>query len=236
LLIPFIMFGGYHLVHRNAGNGWFIVGWVLLLPFLAYAPYNLQRRLPEGIWVAFVVLGLVGIYTLQSKFLDIKSRLLRFLLTKADSIAVGLLLPSTIILLIGGILSVLKPREPLFIPSEQAAAFDFLSMNAFPGEIVLASYPTSNALPAWAPIRVVAGHGPETIDLAELIPQVTRIFQSRTSDAERIHFLTTQAVGYIIWGPEERSLGDWNPERAVYLQRIYQSEHYSVYQVDLTGF
>ena len=47
--------------------GLFFAAWVLALPMLAYAPFNLQRRLLEGMWVALVTLALVAIEGWRSR-------------------------------------------------------------------------------------------------------------------------------------------------------------------------
>ena len=88
-------------------------------------------------------------------------------------------------------------------------------------------------MPAWVPIRVVIGHGPESANLAELQPRVEAFFASGTSDTSRTDLLGDFNVTYIFWGPEEQALGDWQPQNAFYLSRVYAKDGYEIYKVNL---
>jgi hypothetical protein len=198
---------------------WLPLIWVILVPVLVYAPYNLQRRLAEGVWVPLVVLAVVGLERNPSS-----RRTLRHF-------SLYLLFPSTVLLLVGGVTSLLKPGSPFFRPTEEVAAFQYLGTRATPGSIVLSSFGTGNALPAWAPVRVVIGHGPESIGLAELAPRVASFFQSETDDAERLALLEEFGITHVFWGPREQELGDWSPETASYLHLAYTQGDYHIYQV-----
>ena len=48
LILPFAILGIRKLLNQKPLETWLIIVWVGIFPFLAYAPYNLQRRLPEG--------------------------------------------------------------------------------------------------------------------------------------------------------------------------------------------
>ena len=195
-----------------------LAAWVFLFPFLAYAPYGLQRRLPEGVWVAIVILALLNIN------LDLLPRLGLYSL-------VGATLPSTLILVIGGMIYTREQAIPTYRPASEVDAFLTLAESAKPGEVVLSSYSTGNALPTWAPLAVVIGHGPESAGLAELEPLVAAFFQQETSDQERLNFILDEQISYIFWGPSERALGDWNPGSALYLREIIRVDEYAVFRV-----
>jgi hypothetical protein len=141
-----------------------------------------------------------------------------------------LLFPSTLLLLFGGMNASLKAASPAFIPADQAAVFEQLGKSAAPGSTVLASYPTANALPAWAPLRVLAGHGPESAKLAELQPRVEAFYQTGALDAERRGLIDEFRIDYVFYGPEERALGGWTPDQSQYLLLAQQGE-YAVYQI-----
>lgn len=224
LLVPFAIWGSIRLLKSNPVIAWFPIAWVLVLPVLAYAPVNVQRRMPEGIWVAWVVLALSAFQGLRIG----KQEIRRFRYFQLFS---TLLLPSTLLLLSGGMLAAAHPNPPIFYPANEVTLFETLDTQTRPGEVVLADYKTGNALPAWAPLRVVIGHGPESANLASLLPQVEAFYQSQTSDAERLKFLQAFHVRYVFWGPDERSLGSWDPKDAPYLTRVFQSGEYEVYEV-----
>ncbi len=217
MVLPFVFVGAWKLIVDDDRRGFLLVGWAVALPFLAYAPHNLQRRLPEGVWVALILMAAVGINAMKSSRLQ----------TWIGRGLVVLALPSSFILLVGGIGTALHPREPAFRPTQEVEAFQWLGAEAAPESVVLAAYPTGNALPAWAPVRVIVGHGPESADLEQLLPTVER-FYAEMSEVERSAFLDTYAVDYLWMGPRERALGDWQP---VGYELIYNQNGQEIYRV-----
>ena len=215
-------------MRSDAWKGLFFAGWILALPLLAYAPFNLQRRLLEGMWVALVALAMAALDGWRSKNQSSSNSWMR----KSDLSRWMLLLalPSTIILLFGGLLTSWQPAMPVFRLKDESRAFEYLKQSTTPGDVVLASFDTSNALPAWAPLRVVIGHGPESVGLAELRPRVEAFYSQASSDEERIQFLEEQGVRYVIWGPLERKLGQWDPGTASYLKKIHEIGEFQIYE------
>jgi uncharacterized membrane protein len=114
---------------------------------------------------------------------------------------------------------------------DEIQAFGYLQQSAFPGDVILASFDTSNALPAWAPLRVVIGHGPESVGLTNLRPQVEAVYSSGWSVDNRKQFLDEQDVRYVILGPLERKLGEWDPESAPYLKKAFEVGEFQIFEV-----
>lgn len=240
LLLPFAWVGGRYLLRLEPWRAWLPVAWVLALPVLAYAPLNLQRRLPEGVWVAIVTLAMAA---LESRAVSSDQEKLRAPREQSMPVikrfpsfgwAAAILLlafPSTLLLLAGGLLAVVRPEQPAFIPVPESAAFLYLSQHATPETSVLTAYESGNSLPAWAPFRVVIGHGPESANLAQLRPQVEAFYAAGTPDTERQRLLDAWRVQYVFWGPDEQRLGGFDPHMAAYLKPVYQAGAYEVFEV-----
>lgn len=229
-LFPFAILGARRLLATQPRFAWLPVAWALSLPLLAYAPYNLQRRLPEGIWVAYVVLAMSVFDQRELNIIDRggKKSVLKISFG-AYRLVSCLLLPSTLILLVGGLSAAVRPSSPVFRERQEVEAFEFLETQIQVGDTVLASYETGNALPAWVPARVVVGHGPESADLSTMLPKVQAFFQAKTTDDERLELLNGQRVRFVFWGPAERALGDWDPAQASYLTPVFHSGEYEIY-------
>ncbi|MEW5872611.1 MAG: hypothetical protein AB1894_25345 [Chloroflexota bacterium] len=225
LVLPFAWVGGISTWRKDAWRGGLLVCWALALPLLAYVPVNLQRRLPEGGWVAWVVLAMIAMEGWRSQAGEAvrRSRWAAWLFCLA--------FPSTLFLLLGGVLSTLRPTTPIFRPSDEVACFLYLAEHAQVGDEVLSAYETGNALPAWAPVRVVIGHGPESVNLAVLRSDVSRFYSPGTLGQERLNLITQQKVRYVFWGPTEQALGSWEPTQASYLRSVFQSGVYTVFEV-----
>ncbi|HWQ03856.1 MAG TPA: hypothetical protein VN452_00720 [Longilinea sp.] len=221
VMIPFALVGIVRAV-RTKDWIWAIpIAWVVIFPILAYLPYTLQRRLPEGVWLAWIVLALFGVEGFAH----------RWKLLSAALIGSGII--STFVFFAGSIWAVSTPAEPLYKPMEKINGYIYLADNVSPGSNILSSYSVGNSLPAWAPVHVVIGHGPESVNLSDLKPQVEGFFSTNELDRDRIAFIKNERVGYLFYGPDEHLLGEWNPENAAFLKEIYSRDGYTIYQVKL---
>lgn len=219
-MLVLALFGWRSLRDDWHSDRWlFLLGWVAIFPFMAYAPYNLQRRLPEGVWVAVTILGITGFARLQGA----AKRVAQVFLTAS-------FLP-TLLFVAGGLVAVQQPSLPLFRPAQEVAAFEYLEAQGQPGEVVLASYKTSNPLPAWAPMFTLVGHGPESIHLQMVNAGVEAFFRVEETDEKRCGLLEAFSVDYVVYGPAEQALGDWQPEEADFLEMIYQNQTYQIFRV-----
>ncbi|MGA9533826.1 MAG: hypothetical protein WBR18_13995 [Anaerolineales bacterium] len=184
--------------------------WLLLFPVLAYAPVGVQRRLIDGLWVALVTLTVLGLSTLGER-----SR------RKWQAAVVVLALPSTMILLVGSTRLASQPAEPAFLPADQVAVFEAMAESAQPGQVAFTDFSTANALPAWVPLRVPIGHGPESVDLAAM-EQVVATFFGAPSTAERLAIAREYDVDWVVVSPAVRAMGvgaSWGPAWAEKLER-----------------
>jgi len=221
-LLPVASVGAIRLLKQKDLALLFPVTWVIVLPLLAYAPVNIQRRLPEAGWVALLALGAVGAQQLAARW--------RAILRVGLS---ALLLPSALLILIAGIQTAGRPGLPAFRPAAEVAAFNWLGEEAVAGQVALAAYQTSNALPAWASVRVVVGHGPESTGLAQLLPQVEGFFKVEASEVDRKELVLAQQVDFVFYGPAERALGGWEPASWACLRPVYDAAGYAIYSTCL---
>lgn len=119
LIFPFVLAGVYRVLKYSIPGSAFMVGWLVLLPVLAYAPYPLQRRLPEGIWVCMVILAILAVSS------DARQVICRRL---QPVLYIGVL--SSIVLYAGSIGAVFTPQTPLYIPVEEVNAFAMIEKEA----------------------------------------------------------------------------------------------------------
>jgi hypothetical protein len=217
-LLPFALIGIRYLLKKDSLHGIFLTVWLALLPFLLYIPMGLQRRFSEG---ALVLLTILAIAAFEGSWQKNQRALWLF----------GLAFPTTILLLVGASFAAAIAALPIFRPSAETAVFRELRARSTLGEIVLAAYETGNALPAWVPLRVLIGHGPETVGLGDLLPQVAEFYREETPDAYRLDLISSYEIDYVFLGPAERTLGSWMPEQSGFLELLFESNGYSVFRV-----
>ena len=220
ILLPFVVLGLIKIWKSLNPQSILLVAWIFAFPVLAYLPYNLQRRLPEGLWVALSILAVIGLAGLTERIRKLS----------AVWLAIGFL-PSLILLVIA-FQSATTLSRPSFRPVAELAAFGYFSTHPDENPAVIAAYDTSTALPAYAPVRVPIGHGPESLGLKELRPKVEEIYSSNLSDTDRLAILDDLKIDYVFWGPLERALGNAALENSKYLTPVFQKDEYTIYRVE----
>ena len=227
LVLPLAYFGLRRLLRSQWFVGGFFLVWLVLLPVLFYAPVGLQRRLSEGAWVALVALALFAFQSLSGR----TKKGMPPVRDARELWLFSLAFPTTLMIFLGSIRAAQNVELPLFRPEAEIRAFEELGAVADRGEVVLASYTTSNALPAWAPLRVIAGHGPESVNLEALLPKIQSVYQGRTTEDSRLEFLQKYGVSYVFWGPNEKRLGSWQAADEPYLELVVDRGQYQIYKV-----
>jgi hypothetical protein len=202
-----------------------LISWCLVFPLLVYLPFNLQRRLVVGVQVPLAILATYGLFELTRKYVraDIQQ------LTRAGILV--LLALTNIFLLFGSTVTLTARTPPIFLPSSQVTAMGWLASRAY-GEVVLAVYETSNALPAYAYVRAFTGHGPETIHSDERRAQAQTFFKAATPDTWRRELLQQFNISYVYYGPNEQASGDFAPESTGYLRKVYRNSEVIIFRVD----
>lgn len=213
-------FGWRALLKHEARLAWFCAAWLIIQPVLLYAPISTQRRLIEGIHLPLTVLAVWGLTVALMRW--------RRWLVPA---MLGVSSATSALLLAGGAASALSLARPVFLPADQLAAFMWLKHNASAHDVGLSAFDTGNTLPAFTPLTAYIGHGPETVFLSQKLPRVEAFYQSTTPEGERRQLLTDGRITFVLAGPLERALGDFDLGSAAYLTKRFEQGEYAVYQV-----
>jgi hypothetical protein len=188
-------------------------------------PFNLQRRLVVGVQIPLVILATYAIFQLVPKYVRPgRQPLMRGTILFFFSL-------TNLFLLIGSLVSVSLRQPPIFHPTTQLEAMQWLDQEA-DGEVVLAVYETGNVLPAYANVRAFVGHGPETVNSDEKRALAQAFFGNTADEAWRRALLKKFNVRYVYYGPNEKAAGDFVPGQATYLREIYQNEDVRIFEVN----
>lgn len=218
--------------------------WVIAVACLLYGPITQQRRFVEGVQVPLAILATVGLCEVALPrlartrvFVALSQRpnynvaglqrLIIVCIIALASLASFYVWASSVVLL-----GFIQPY-PLFRPTVELQAMDWLRANTSPTETVLSSYWTGSFIPARAGNRVFVGQRYETIRFEEKRAAAEKFFDATADDAWRISLLREYRIAYVFWGKAERDLGVFDPERADYLERVFTNDQVRIYRVRL---
>jgi hypothetical protein len=215
--------------------------WLAVAPLLLNFPFSAQRRLIIGFPAPlslFAALGAVHMVVLPFG----RSRPVRWLSRWPRYSRVGMrrwlilslvavTVPTNLFLVVGNSLEMAARAPPIFRPRAELEALAWLEAHCAPNDVVLSGYKTGNYAPVRADVRVVLGLATETVDAGRKGDEVRRFFGADTTDAWRQQLLARYGVRYVLWGPEERDLGAFDPGDAPYLSAVYEGGGYAVYRV-----
>lgn len=210
-----------HTFQKKAQRELLLWSWVVCAVLLAYFPYNVQRRFIDGIWIALVLLVFMSFRIIKRRFLNMCYRVL-----------LGLTFISPILVLMIVTQGVWTVSKPVYRLDAEIFLFKEIAKKAKPGDTVLAAYNTANPMPAWAPVYVLAGHGPESANLKTVEQEIQAFYSGLKDDLWQEDFLLQNSVDFIIFGPNERLLdtGKTFPGRT--FEKIYDQFEYQLYRVD----
>ena len=120
---------------------------------------------------------------------------------------------------------------PLFRPIGELAAMDWLRANTRRDDTILSAYWSGSFIPARSGNTVFVGQRYETIRFEEKQRASEKFFDATTDDNWRAVFLREQRIAYVFWGRGERDLGDFDPERADDLEKVFANDTTRIYRV-----
>ncbi len=241
IVLALAALGAVFVIRQRNEKRLFLVAWVTIGLLLMYVPFKLQRRMVEGLHVPLCVLATVGLLdyvvptALRARWMERIAewrgyeakgfrRFLVFLLIAAT-------LPSTLFLVADSSVRALDSGSALFYTTGEIEAIHWLKYNTLRTDTVLASYEMGRLIPARAGNRVFMGHFIETVEVNHKKILANTFFQSQTSNGFRLELLEEYNISYVLHGPSEARMGDFDPSAATYLSLSYSNDEVEVYRV-----
>jgi hypothetical protein len=196
----------------------FINLWIFLIPILAYFPINIQRRLTEGVWLAFCIY--IGVFIMNSK-----NTILKIILFTS-------IILSTLIFSVGSYSAIQSLGSPIYVSKSIIDVGNYLRTEVNVGDVILAPFDESNVLPAYVPIKVITGHGPESKNLSVISEILDRFYKGDLSQVETQDFIQTFDIKFIVVP------GDIDPSRVMSqfelhrIKTVYENIDYLVLKID----
>lgn len=257
-LLPFLMGFGWLLAiwaldiripwRKRDDTHLFLMAWFLSHFILIYIPLNFQIHLLSGWQVVIGVMATLGLY---QRVLPLLARLFKNLSPARRTVIATVLLllivvPTNLYLFGQRFLDLRRanaeaatPMEALggeanafFLTNNEVAAMQYLESQVTSGDVVLASLDMGQFVPALTGARSFLGHWAQTLDFFGKRQMVSDFFQSAITDDERQQILNQHSVDYVIYGPQEKKLGDYDVASASYLTEVFQQDDVIVFKVN----
>jgi hypothetical protein len=192
--------------------------WIILIPVLAYFPVNIQRRLTEGVWLAFCIY--IGVFIMNNK--NTIGKILIF-----TSVIL-----STLIFSVGSFTATQSLDSPIYSSKSIIDVGNYLRTEVNVGDVILAPFDESNVLPVFIPIKVITGHGPESKNLSEISEILDRFYTGNLSQVEAQDFIQSFDIKFIVVP------GDIDPSKVMsqfelhQIKAVYENIDYLVLKID----
>ncbi|MBN1867613.1 hypothetical protein JW916_10005 [Candidatus Sumerlaeota bacterium] len=202
------------LKRRRRPEAVFLVVWVLTVVAAIHAPINCQRRLIEGLPIAFacVLPWTVDALLVRTALrwrgrwsLSLRTRI-RLVRHTAYTFVLVLLLPRTFAMLdersVGrfGV-----PNDLYYADLREVEAGEWLSRHAPPGSVVWASIVRGNRLPFLSGLRVFYGHHLMTVDPRSKVSLTKRLFSFTLPVSQFRATAKAYGIDYVFWTEADRA-------------------------------
>jgi hypothetical protein len=232
--------GWIYAVRQREPGLLFLALWLVSVPLLIYAPTIAQRRLIESWQIVLSVMAGYGLIVvilpafrrarLVQRLARSRPRVIRRWQRWTIGVVVVLLVPTYVFLIVGNVMSALTHDKLYYYDRDLLAAAEWLEQHGSYDDGVLAAYSTSTIIPTIADVRVLAGHHTETAWVEERKTEIQKFFQAGTPDEWRRDLLKRFGLTYVLYGLDERALGDFDPAQAIYLREVFSAGNIHLYQ------
>ncbi len=187
--------GTYWIVREKEMSARVLLVWVALGMLLMYVPWNLQRRFIMGMLIPLAGLAAVGI-----DHVFIRGRVIGLAIT---CLLVLLILPTNLMILVGGIQAVQEKEPKLLLSQDEYDGLKWLETHSPKDALILASPEMGLFIPAYTGRRVLYGHPYETVQAQQMEELVLNLFKNYDNSEFDI---VNMDVGYIFYGTREQNI------------------------------
>ncbi len=221
---------------KNTGK-LLVLAWTVTNIVLLYLPVQINRRFSNGLHIPLVLLATVGITILwgwaEKKLTSHLALHHASIAALGWTIGIALFFSNTVLLAKALFVESHPADTSIYALRSTIAAMDWLEKNAPRESVVMSGFLDGNLLPARTGLRVYVGHGHQTINWGQKVSFVTqKFFRASYTNADRRQFLINNNIAYLLYGPDEKSLGNFQPQSVPYLVPVFSDGDVSVYRVE----
>jgi len=210
----------------------FVMSWFLANAAINYIPTDYQIHMLNGWQIPMMLLVVQGLYdfiapAIASRRPGTGEKARRWI----AAIFVLAVLPTNVYLWTWRFVDLARHDYPFYLYQDEVAALEWLRGHTRPDDVALASLTVGQYVPAVSGNTAFLAHWAQTVDFYDKAERVARFFDAAVPDTERVETLRTFGVDYVLYGPAERALGDYDPANASWLVLAFSAPQVDVYHV-----
>lgn len=213
----------------------FVLTWVVTSIILLYLPFQINRRMSNGLHLPLALLAAVELDLLWTALQRAKIRPLarQLLIAALGWVCVLGLFFSTIVTIVRAVYLASNPQLPLYdVPRDDAVAMRWIKEHSSSQDVLLSDAYHGNLLPAYTGRAVYAGHGHQTLRWEEKLKRInTWFFATNKDDAAKQRFLRNERITVVYITDATKKLGSFRAEEKPYLRLMYRNDAAAVYRV-----
>ncbi len=215
----------------------FLQAWFWSNMLMIYIPTDFQIHMLNGWQVPIGILATQGAFRYVAPALGgLAQRAGRAFsavgLRKA--VAVGLLLaviPTNVYLWTWRFVDLGRYDYPYYLSDDEVQALSWLEANATEEDVVLSSLTLGQYIPFLTGGRAFLAHWAQTLDFFGKRDIVEGFYSGAVEDGWREEILRRYSVDYVFYGPAEKALGGYTPDRSPLLRAVFTAPTVDIYAV-----
>jgi hypothetical protein len=206
---------------------WFLVGFLL-----SYVPTDFQIHMLNSWQVPMMILVAEGLYKFIMPVIARWKLVTRRAQRLALTVFVLAVLPTNVYLWAWRFVDLNRHDYPYYLYRDEVAAMQWLAERSSADAVVLSSLDAGQYLPSLSGRRAFLAHWAQTVSFFDKREQVVQFFGAKIDDTERLATLQTFGVDYVLYGPAERALGQYDPGDSPFFSAVFSSPRVTVYRVN----
>jgi uncharacterized membrane protein len=206
---------------------WFSVGFLL-----SYIPTDFQIHMLNSWQVPIAILVTEGLYDFIAPVVARWELVGKRAQRLAPIILVLAVLPTNVYLWTWRFVDLDRHDYPYYLYRDEVAAMQWLAERSPADAVILSSLDAGQYLPALSGRRAFLAHWAQTVSFFDKQERVARFFDAKVDDTERLATLQTFGVDYVLYGPAEQTLGQYDPGGSPLFSAVFSSPRVTVYCVN----
>ncbi len=206
---------------------WFVIGLLLL-----YIPTDFQIHMLNTWQIPVAILAARVVYRqILPQVQQRQARLRRAI----PLMLVLLVIPTNLYLVAWRMLELGRHEAPYYLTRDTDTALHWLNQNSDRQSVVLSGLQVGQMIPVRTDARTFLGHWAQTVDFYAKREQVQQFFDAHTPETQREGLIKRFGITYIVYGSEERGLGDYDIQHSALLEPAFSSGEVTIYRVRLVA-